>query len=272
MNKIFSFLNMAPFFTLFCDRKTTDRQLEVVKTLEKYYSCFIDSETEPLIIKNKYKGSNHRFFSYDKTWMIYKVDVVDLIQPEFVLTFDQDATVTKDEWNHCLEFIKTIFSEEPNESTILQMYDIVPKAPIAEKISIVPKKEVVKQNNEYLFSHKVDKEKDILYCQIDKPFTDRPYTCVIDNYSKVGFLPVFTAFYICTSWGVAPADHIFLAHLWKYLEMKEKHGDFNLEQRLKDDIDECANGKPEPRVYRQTIEEVIELFKQKELAIEESKV
>ena len=257
---------MAPFFTIFCHRKSTPEETEIVRILEKYYKCFIDSETKPAIIKRKYAKSNHKFFGKDLgDWLMYDVDIVDAIPPAFVLTFDEGQKVKKHEWNLVFEFVKTIFSTVPDENIIEQMTILVPKAPIAEKLTIAPTKEPAKQNNEYMFEHYIDKEKDLCFCQIEKPFTDRPYTCVIENFSKEDFLPMFTAFYICQSWGVCSQDHVFLVHLWKYLEMKERYGDLDLEKRLMKNIEECKNGKPEPRVYRDYIKDVIELFENKNI-------
>jgi len=248
---------MAPFFTLFCNRQATKEQTENVRTLEKYYSVFIDSEIDPVTIKNKYATSKHKFFGRDLgEWLMYDYESVDCIPPACVLTFDVDGKVSRKDWVTAFEFIKTIFSDEPDQELIDKMYTTVPKAPIAEKISVAPAKDVVKQNNEYMFSHWMDTVKDICICQIDKPFTDRPYTCVIEKFSEVDFVPMFTAFYICSSWGVTPQDSIFLVHLWNHLDMKSRFGVIDIEKRLKDRIKACEDGAPEPRVYRDNIEGV----------------
>jgi hypothetical protein len=262
---------MAPFFTIFCDRKSTPTQTEIVKTLEKYYQCFIDSENQTFEIKRKYEGSNHRFFGLDRNkWLMYELPVVESIPPAFVLTFDVGEQISKNQWKLVYDFVKSIFTDMPDQQLIDDMGVLVPTATIVEKLTVAPAIDVVKQNNEYMFHHKIDAEKDFCYCQIDKPFTDKPYTCVIEDYSKEGFLPMFTAYYICTSWGVCSKDHIFLAHLWKHLDMAVMHGAFDLEQRLRKNIDDCKNGKPEPRVYRLPINEVEDVFKQKEMVIEKN--
>lgn len=259
---------MAPFFTIFCDRKSTPAQTEIVKTLEKYYVCFIDSENQAPLIKKKYETSNHKFFGKDLgEWLMYNYEIVDCIIPAFVLTFDVGTKVKKQDWDLAFDFVKTIFSDSPDQSIIDRMIELVPKAAIPEKISIASVKNPAKQNNEYMFEHFIDKEKDMCYCQIDKPFTDRPYTCVIEKFSEEDFLPMFTAFYICQSWGVAAQDNIFLAHIWKHLDMKTKFGDLDLEKRLQKNILECSNGKPEPRVYREKIKDVIKLFEEKSVVM-----
>lgn len=252
---------MAPFFTLFCNPQATKEQTENVRTLEKYYSVFIDSEIDPNTIKSKYGTSKHKFFGLDLgEWLMYEYEAVSYLTPACVLTFDSDGKVGRKDWLTAYEFIKTIFSDSPDQELIDKMYAIVPKAPMAEKICVVPSKDVVKENHEYMFSHWMDKDKDICICQIDKPFTDKPYTCVIEKFSDVDFVPMFTAFYICSTWGVTPKDTIFLVHLWNHLDMKARYGQINIEQRLKNRIKACENGEPEPRVYRDNIQGVRNLL------------
>jgi len=252
---------MAPFFTLFVNPKATNEQIDNIRTIEKYYLSFIDSEVDPLVIKGKYATSKHKFFGRDcGEWLMYDYETVDCIPPACVLTFDVDAKVGRKDWLTAYAFIKTIFSEMPEQQLIDAMYELVPKAPIAEKLSVVPLKDVVKQNTEYMFSHWMDTAKDICICQIDKPFTDRPYTCVIEKFSEVDFVPMFTAYFICQSWGVTPKDSIFLVHLWNHLDMKSRYGSIDLEVRLKERIARCDAGEPEPRVYREPIDEVKKLF------------
>jgi len=261
---------MAPFITIFVDKKSTPEQTEIAKTLEQYYVCFIDSENQTYEIKRKYQGSNHRFFGMDcGKWLMYTIDVVEVIPPAFVLTFDVDQTIKKTEWKLALDFVKTIFSDAPDQKIIDEFKILVPEATKVEKLTVAPAKDAVKQNNEYMFSHHIDKEKDLCFCQVEKPFTDKPYTCVIENFSKEDFVPMFTAYYVCQSWGVCSKDHVFLVHLWKYLEMSKKYGNLDLSDRLQKNIEECKNGKPEPRVYRMEIKDVLKLFEEKELAIKQ---
>lgn len=261
---------MAPFITIFCDRKSTPEQTEIVKTLEKYYVCFIDSENLPKLIRKKYEGSNHRFFGMDcGKWLMYAIDIVEVIPPSFVLTFDVGVKVKTSEWKLALDFVKTIFSDSPNQQIIDQFQILVPAATKVEKLTVAPAKDAVKQNNEYMFSNYIDKERDLCFCQVEKPFTDKPYTCVIENFSKEDFVPMFTAYYVCQSWGVCSKDHVFLAHLWKHLEMSKNYGNLDLAERLQKNIEECKNGKPEPRVYRMEIKDVLKLFEEKELALKQ---
>jgi NTP pyrophosphatase (non-canonical NTP hydrolase) len=182
---------------------------------------------------------------------MYEIDHIDMIDPLIVLTFDLEKKVTIEEWAIAFNFVNNL--DDPNFSITEEMYELVPKAEENEKLTVAPLKEVVKQNNEYMFSHFIDKEKDICICEIFKPFTDLPYTTVIENFSVIDFEPLFTSLFICSSWGVSPKDVMFLKHLWNHLDMK---GEFDLENRLKKVVEDCENGAPEPRVYRETLEQV----------------
>lgn len=253
---------MAPYITAFCHKEATHAESDIVRVLDKYYTVFIDSEIDAPTIKRKYTGSKHKFFGKDLgEWVMYEVDIVDIIPPAFVVTFDLDGKVGQREWQMVFDWVKTVYSPNPDKLIIDQMYALVPAALIAEKLTVAPIKDVVKENNEYMFSHWISTERDICICQIDKPFTDKPYTCVIEDFSKNDFEPLFTAFYICPSWGVAAKDSIFLVHLWNHLDMKAKFGKIDLEQRLRKNIAECEAGRPEPRVYRENIDYVKDLFK-----------
>lgn len=244
---------MAPFFTLFAHTPSTERDAELLKAIEKYYLVFIDSEIDLEIIRRKYAKSNHRFFGKDawEDWVMYEIDLIDKIEPLLVVTFDVGTEVT--EWDLVLKFVSTL--DNVDSQVLEDMYKLIPKALPNETLTVAPLSNPSKQNNEYMFSHFIDKEKDICICEIYKPFTDLPYTTVIEQFSVVDFVPMFTSLFICSSWGVSAKDIMFLRHLWNHLDMK---GEFDLENRLKKVVEECNAGAPEPRVYRETLDQVKE--------------
>jgi hypothetical protein len=117
-------------------------------------------------------------------------------------------------------------------------------------------------------------EKDLKIFEVIKPFTDRPYTAVIRDYAARGDLPFFTALYVCTTWGVASADHVFLEKIWNHLDMTSKYGPLDLQNRLKDNIEKCTPREgyvpeKEPEVYRMAIPEIVAQWDNKRKAIEE---
>lgn len=244
---------MAPFFTLFLHNPSTPEETELVKSIEKYYNVFIDSELEPSTIERKYKESNAKFFGKDDSgeWVSYDIDLIETIPPLVVVTFDLDTIVSEEDWAVIYTFVKSL--DDVDEEILEATYNLIPKAPPNEPLTIAPISEPVKKNNEYMFSHFIDKQKDLCICEVYKPFTELPYTCVIENFSVVDFVPLFTSLFICSSWGVTPKDIMFLKHLWNHLDMK---GEFDLENRLKKVVEECKAGAPEPRVYRETLEQV----------------
>lgn len=244
---------MAPFFTLFLHNPSTPEETELVKQIEKYYNVFIDSELEPSTIERKYKESNAKFFGKDDSgeWVSYDIGLIETIPPLVVVTFDLDTIVSEEDWAVIYTFVKSL--DEVDEEILEATYNLIPKAPPNEPLTIAPISEPVKKNNEYMFSHFIDKQKDLCICEVYKPFTELPYTCVIENFSVVDFVPLFTSLFICSSWGVTPKDIMFLKHLWNHLDMK---GEFDLENRLKKVVEECKAGAPEPRVYRETLEQV----------------
>lgn len=243
---------MAPFFTVFCHNPSTPEETELVVLLEKVYSVFIDSELDSIIVERKYKESNARFFGRHRgEWKMYTVDKVAEIPPSVVITFDIDTKVSDEEWEVLFTFIKTL--DNVDEEILEATKKLIPVAQPNEKLTVAPLRSSAKQNNEYMFSHFIDQQKDICICEIYKPFTELPYTCVIENFSVADFLPLFTSLFVCSSWGVSPKDIMFLKHLWNHLDMK---GEFDLENRLKKVVEECKAGAPEPRVYRETLEDV----------------
>lgn len=261
---------MAPFFTLFNDVKRKVQTLHVAETLKKYYPIFVDGvNLDPLLMKEKYDGCNGKFFAADgEDWLMYDLETVDLIPPSFLLTFDTNRKVTKQEWKLVRKWVQSIFEGELDDDTRRAMEELVPKPKEPEEIVTISKQiepKAVPEQRDYMFRYVVDEDLDRCLLEVIKPYTDRPYTSVIREYSKKGFLPFFTSLYVCTSWGVCSKDHQFLQQVWHYLKMQEKHGDLDLERRLKEDVEKCLPREghvpeAEPEVYRLTIEEVRALW------------
>jgi len=242
---------MSPFFTFFVVKEDSKYAAPFIKKLDQYYPSFADSVyIAPVDMKKRYAGSNSKFFAYDGCeFIMFDLETVDLIEPLLTLTMDTFTKMNRKSWLVVFKFLKAVFEDEPI-SNLQEMHDLVPvPLVIVEKTQLLKSSEpITDQDPEYGFEHLI--EDDIAYCSITKPFTDLPYTCVIRNYCEVGFLPLFTALYVCQSWGVSNMDYAFLEKLWKYLNMT---GSIDLENRLKCEIALCQNGKPEPEVYRLNI-------------------
>jgi hypothetical protein len=232
-------------------------------------------------MKNKYKGCNGKFFALDgEDWLMYDLETVDLIAPSFVLTFDTGKKVSKEEWKIVRKWVESIFHGDLEDDLNERMLELVPKPKEPEEIVTLTKQiepQVIPDQKDYLFRYVLEEEIDRCLLEVVKPYTDKPYTTVIREFKKKGFLPFFTSLYVCSSWGVCSKDHQFLQHLWNHLKMQEEHGDLDLERRLKEDIEKCLPKEgyvpdAEPEVYRLTIEEVREVWSGKRKRIEEMDV
>ncbi len=125
-------------------------------------------------------------------------------------------------------------------------------------------------NDQYTFNSFLCPERNVSLFEIVKPHTDLPYTIVVRDFNNRGLLPVFTSLVICHSWGVCSEDLGFLKELWRFLEMEEEFGMFDIEALMKDATERCVptEGRlpePEPEVYRRTIDQVLQIFMDKEM-------
>jgi len=244
-----------------------------IHTIEQYYKVLVDGvnlEYMPV----KFKNCNGRFFSQvEDQWYMYDVlDIEKYLTPHILLTFDQNEAVTEESWELVYRWLLAAFSNTMTDELNAKMLALVPKEEVAEP---VPAPEILSLKNtvptEYAFRYIIDESRDIALFEVIKPNTPQPYTALVRNFKKRGFLPFFTALYVCTSWGVSSYDHLFLVKIWEHLGMIEKYGELNLEQRLKEDIARCSADNPggaeaEPEVYRLYIYEVMEKWGMKRIA------
>ena len=238
----------------------------VMKTLETYYPPFVDGKNlNPVDMKHKYHGVNGKFFNCEgDQWTMFDLEVVDLMQPTFLVSFDEGTKVSKADWNLVLKWVNTIFSGEKDYELDDKIKKLIPpyeKCPEKITFSTQLEPKCVEDQREYRFRYVVDCDFDRALFEVIKPYTDKPYTAVIRGFSNRGFLPFFTALYVCTSWGVCSQDHAFLEKLWVFMNLDAQHGPLNLEKRLQEDIQRCLPREgyvpePEPEVYRMSIEEV----------------
>jgi hypothetical protein len=244
---------MAPFFTFFIDKKETDYAAPFIKKLDTYYPSFVDSVYfTPLDIKSRYAGANAKFFGYDcSEFVMFDLETVDVIEPLVGLTMDTFTKMSRKNWMTVYKFLKLVFEDgDPDMTEIIELVPV--PEPLPEKVLLTKSVEPVKaERKDYGFDYEI--EDNICYCQIEKPYTDNPYTVVIRDFETKGFVPLFTDLYVCQSWGVTSLDHGFLYKLWQYLDLP---GDLDLENRLKHEIELCKNGKQEPEVYRLNIADV----------------
>lgn len=256
---------MAPSITVIANPDAKVMHAVCLNTLQKYYPIFVDGKSIELhLFREKYATSNSRYFFFDNTsWTMLEFDQLKFI-PHFLVNFDKDTCVSDYEWTFIKNWVNAVF--DGNEDLNDEMFKLLP---LYEKVeSGVKEDEFVPQNDSYAFRYFIDEELDRALFEVCKPFTDRPYTSVIREYSKRGMEPFFTSLYVCSSWGVCNHDHLFLLKIWDHLNMSKQYGPLDLENRLKNAIAKCLPDHPggpesEPEVYRMSIDHLIDMWNNK---------
>lgn len=258
---------MAPFFTFFVDKAESNRCAPYIKKLDRYYPSFVDGiYVSPPDMKKRYANSNAKFFAFDfEDLIMFDLDTVSEIEPLLMLSMDKCTRMSAESWKVVYLFLQAVFNDEYVDLEEISKL-VPPPVQTPEQIQLHKSIQVPTETaQDYGFCYSI--EDDIGYCQINKPYTDRPYTAVIRNFERVGFEPLFTALYVASSWGVCSHDHMFLIKLWQHLNM---NGNLDLENRLACEIKLCQEGKPEPELYRLCISDVKEQLaaKQKRRRVE----
>lgn len=203
-----------------------------------------------LWLEKNYAGEK-RFFRKGKMY-----EKAEHGEPDFSISFSVGYTLTEEDWDDIHEWV--LYNILHDDIWTGDRGDMLMKRPykIMEEIKMEKTHEAEKENIQYGFEYVEIPEHDVMLYQVEKPFTDLPYTVIVEDYRREGHLPFFSSLYICDSWGVAINDEIFLKKVWKYLDMQ---GECNLEQFVKSRVEGCIKyGLPEPKVYRRGIKEIVD--------------
>jgi hypothetical protein len=259
---------MAPIFTCFPHDNNKVITLHVNHVLGRHYPILADGVSKLLgLVKGKYHGMNGRFFYNDEgEWLMVTLEQLDRM-PDFALTFNSDYVVQDKDWATILLWVQMIFNGEVDHVVQEQVENLIPKPGDIEDVSPQPL-ESPTLNDTYTFRYFVDESRDYALFEIFKPFTDRPFTAVVRQFKKRGYLPLFTAYYVSSAWGITNYDHLFLIRIWEHLGMEKEHGPIDLERRLKEDIAKCLPDNPggpesEPELYRVSIGTLIDQWSNK---------
>lgn len=117
--------------------------------------------------------------------------------------------------------------------------------------------EITREQDNYTFDMFFDDENDVMFYEICKPNTDRPFCTYIEDFSLHGHIRLFPTLFVSSVWGVAKNDIPFLEQLWDHLEIP---GICNLETLVKDCVKECYGGAPEPKLWRTHIEDLKRVY------------
>jgi hypothetical protein len=238
----------------------------VEKLRTVFGEVFVDGlTTDVLMLKARYKSVNGYFFYFNtkiatadvlciqrKRLSYYESDFDDDFQPHIphlLLSFDKEKDLTEDDGMLAERFLQAMY--DPRNHVPEEFFELVPR-PVKIQNS-APEKDLTPPEllPDYSFEYKVDTGMDIAFCQVHKPFTDKPYTLVIRNFDQRGLKCFFSGIFAATSWGVSSHDIAFLHKLWKFLDMEKEYGKLDLEMLLKDHVQRCTEDhEMEPEVYR----------------------
>lgn len=256
---------MIPTIIVFVETPSTPVETELIqKLLILGYAPLVDSKHGSdyfWFVQNT--NCPHRLFRLESECFSYTVDDLDndMDKIDLMIAFNQELELDSVQWGLISTWVCGLnpYCEDIQVSE-LELLEKPVVAPVVQTIKntdlLGEEPEIVNYPDCYGF-RQIFKD-DVAFYEITKPNTDRPYTTYVEGYQhKVKDL--FSNFFISTSWGVSPADVAFLKELWKW-KMMDTREEFDCENLLKERIDRCRNGEPEPKVYRKTIEDVMEMY------------
>lgn len=254
---------------VFVDKPVNNKQSNIIKTLnENQFPVLVDAvngSSEKYLKENFLEGS--RFFFVSDFISFCKSDEFDIVKPDFVVSFNNDDEISEKDWVCISRYFETLFFSTPHPHTITERgKELLAVFTVNTPILLPPAEQKPEFNEHYDVRKLVIPEKDTCLIQVEKPFCELPYTVVIRNFQQKGVLSFFTDLFICDSWGVSRKDYEFLQQVWNHWEME---GDLDLDRRLHEATQRCfpregEQPEKEPEVYRRSIEEVLQLFQDRE--------
>lgn len=265
----------VPQFIVFCPDNSKYTASLVNKLTSKGFSPLVDSihtnEDYYYWFPEQFSNLDHRVYYNLPGFLTGFIDDVDfniMGIPHLILYFttpgekqlSYEILGILDKWVNKLLNDVDLLSEEENEKlSFLQ----TPEKPSA---ILVPEKtiedEFVKlsdaRNHYYTFECKHIPDFDKCIVSISKPDYDRPFTLIISDFKKTGYINIFTDIFASDDWG-SILDVNFLHKLWKELKIEEE---FNLKERLDKRTKEFLPNEEcecptEPQVYRMSIEDIL---------------
>ena len=239
-------MNKVPTITIY----GIDHGFVLQRFLDRGYHPIVDTiHGGDFVWLSKNYAGPHRFYTTYDNGGICAFQTPE-VEPYFSIAFNEGVIVNEEEWNAILTWLQRVLVEGATDD----VQDVLEK-PLRQTASDGTSNMVVEMKSNYEFCYEIKDGK--CFYEVWKPNTDRPYTVVIDNFHEVGHEPFFSSLFVCESWGVATADFAFLKVLWEHLKMRNN---WDLESLVKVHVEECRNGRPEPRVYRKSLETVIKMF------------
>lgn len=261
---------------LFIDTPATDEDKKVHDWFDQAYFLLVDAvhkRDKHWLMRNFDKVPHMCFYQDNSIWefdTIEKLGEDDF--PTLVVCFQDHDVIEESDWMYINQYIQSLLHGCRFDNELLLKAEKFMSLCMKEKVMQEPdltsfdmEEDVEEPVKAYSFRCEVCTAWDTCLVEIVKPYTDLPYTVVLRDFVRDGYLRLFTSIFICQSWGVSRDDHLFLKELWVRLGME---GECDLEKMLKEHTELCFPGKgnvpiSEPEVYRNNLEDVIRILKKK---------
>lgn len=254
---------------IYVDKPVNAKQSNMIKVFqENQFPVLVDAvngTNETYLLQNFKEGS--RFFFVSDFISFCKSDEFDMVKPDFVISYNDEDDISERDWVCISRYLETLFFSTPHPFAVTEKGKELLNVFVSPCPILLPPSEEAPVMNEHYDLRKMEvSDKDTCLIQVDKPFCELPYTVVIRNFSQKGLVSFFTDLFICDSWGVSRKDYEFLQQVWDHWEME---GDLDLDRRLHEATRRCfpsegEQPEKEPEVYRRSIEEVLQLFQDRE--------
>lgn len=256
---------MGLHIVVFTDKPVSKKQAGIVQVLSEKFIVMIDAVhgKNKDWLKSK-AGENHRFFFLSEFLSMCNAEDLDIIAPDFFISFNDDDKIEPRDWVCIERYIESLFvpSIRHPEYVMDRATELLQQYFVERKECPSPEEpEEVLTHYELRMEHIPNQ--DTVLIQVEKPYCDLPYTVVIRNYDEKGLKSFFTDLFIIQSWGICNQDIQFLKQVWTHWSME---GEFDIDQMLREATERCfpregCQPDEEPEVYRKPIEDVLKTFR-----------
>lgn len=261
-------LIMGIHIIVYVNKPPTNKQVNIVKGIQSTFPVLVDAVHQSDLDYLQKNFTNARFFFLSEFISMCTPEELDVVSPDFVISFNDDFEVTEKQWVSISRYFENLILPEANhlDQVVGLAKELLHQFVIPAPITLPPEIPPTDTKEHYELYTRHIEDRDVMLVQVEKPFCDLPYTVVIRDFSKKGFTSFFTDLFICDSWGVARKDYEFLEQVWQHWNME---GPYDLDKMLHEATRRCfpqegEQPEAEPEVYRRPIENVLETFRKRE--------
>lgn len=251
---------MIPQFFVFVEDDTDPIHLALIKGLFDHdYFPFVDSKNgnNQAWFDQNLKSCPHMiFYLSDQSTRMKKYSSEDEFKkPDLLVAFSEGVLIDSSDWDHMYFLIKSMNClDQPNKNP-----SMIEEALKRFEKPLMVKPESVKQEKIDLptsYAFRFASVGDVGFYEIIKPNVIEPYVTMVEDY-KNHPMDMYTNWFKCTSWGVSNADVSFMYQLWKH---HGEEGILDLEKEYEKRVQRVLDGEKEPLVWRNSLENVIEIY------------